>query len=125
MRSLSTFLNLSLLIVILSACAPAPQGNALRDDAPATSPAPQTNSLPQDTTESFKKGIEQAKSAETLAKWAKSGKEWNIVAGQWTDAIALLKTVPKTDANYSLAQQKIAEYQKNLETAQKQAKTAK
>ncbi|MEH1945062.1 MAG: hypothetical protein V7L01_33265 [Nostoc sp.] len=40
---------------------------------------------------------------------------------QWEAAIALMKTVPSSSPNYVVAQQKIIEYQKNLNYAEKNA----
>jgi hypothetical protein len=43
------------------------------------------------------------------------------VALQWQEAINLMKAVPVSDGNYTMAQQKVIEYQKYLEVAQQRA----
>ncbi|KKD35465.1 hypothetical protein [Limnoraphis robusta] len=48
---------------------------------------------------------------------AESMADWNIVTTQWEEAINLLKIVPKLSENYSVAQSKITEYQRNLDYA--------
>ena len=89
--------------------APAPAGTVLRDD---------------DNINAYSKALSQGNSAANLAQKAKTETEWKAVASEWNKAIATLKSVPKTDPNYALAQQKIVEYQKNLDVAQKRTKAA-
>ena len=57
--------------------------------------------------------------AATLTQSAQTPKEWDIVVSHWQDAIALMDIVPLSHPQHSLAQQKIAEYQENLNYAQK------
>ncbi|MBN3885311.1 MAG: hypothetical protein V7K64_04375 [Nostoc sp.] len=40
---------------------------------------------------------------------------------QWKAAIAFMKNVPSSSPNYAIAQQKIIEYQKNINYAEKNA----
>jgi predicted fused transcriptional regulator/phosphomethylpyrimidine kinase len=60
--------------------------------------------------------------AATIAQSAESKDDWNLVVSRWQNAIALLKTVPKSSPNYTKAQKKIPEYQRNLAYAQQQVK---
>jgi hypothetical protein len=43
------------------------------------------------------------------------------VIADWQEAIRLLGQVPNGDANYATAQQKISEYQRNLDYAKRKA----
>ncbi|EAW34403.1 hypothetical protein [Lyngbya sp. PCC 8106] len=74
---------------------------------------------------SFKKGIENATNASLLVQTAKSKPEWEFVAIQWQNAIDYMKQVQPDDVNYKAAQERVVQYQKNLEyarLAQNQAK---
>ncbi|MFB2835228.1 hypothetical protein [Floridanema evergladense] len=112
----------SMLACVVSACGAAPQSNLLRDDELSTAPAPQGTALRDDDTNQFQQAVNQAKSATNLAKSAKTDAELKIVVNQWNKAIELMKSVPKTDRNYKLSQQKIVEYQKSLGEAEKKLK---
>jgi hypothetical protein len=46
------------------------------------------------------------------------------VASQWQKAIDLMKDVPESNANYQTAQQKVQEYQNNLNVAKQRAARA-
>lgn len=115
---------ISLLACVVSACGGAPQSNLLRDDEGTnTEPAPQGTVLRDDDNKNqFQEALNQAKSAKNLGKSAKTEVEWKAVANQWNQAIKLMKSVPKTDPNYQLSQQKVGEYQKNLDELQKKLK---
>ncbi|QLE40648.1 hypothetical protein FD723_09380 [Nostoc sp. C052] len=67
----------------------------------------------------FREAVNQAINAANLTQSAKSPDEWKIVVSQWEAAIALMKTVPSSSQNYVVAQQKIKEYQRNLNYAEK------
>jgi hypothetical protein len=75
--------------------------------------------LPQIDT--FREAVSKAINAANLTQSAKSPGEWKIVVTQWQTAIALMKSVPSSSPNYAIAQQKIIEYQKNLNYADKNA----
>ncbi|MEH2315570.1 hypothetical protein [Nostoc sp.] len=72
-------------------------------------------------TDTFREAVSKAINAANLTQSAKSPDEWKIVVNQWQAAIVLLKTVPSSSQNYTIAQQKIREYQKNLNYAEKNA----
>jgi hypothetical protein len=69
----------------------------------------------------FQDALDTAMSAATITQSAQSRDDWNLVVNRWETAINLLKAVPKSSPNYANAQKKIAEYQRNLTYAQKQA----
>lgn len=77
------------------------------------------------TLDSFKEAVNQAMSAAKLTQTAKTKEEWNQVVSLWEKAIAHLNQVPQTHPNYAKAQQKITEYQRNLEYAKLAASRAK
>lgn len=76
-------------------------------------------------TDTFRKAVNQAMSAVKLTQSAKSPDDWKIVTSEWEAAIALMKTVPSSSPNYVVAQQKIIEYQKNINYAEKNAVAGK
>lgn len=70
--------------------------------------------------EKFQDGLDAGMSAATISQSAQSKDDWKLVVSRWQSAINLLKTVPQSSLNYTKAQQKISEYQRNLGYAQKQ-----
>ena len=73
----------------------------------------------------FYNAVNKATSAAELTQAAKTKAQWNTVATNWQQAIALMKAVPKANPNHKVAQQKVAEYQKNLNYAQQASANAK
>ncbi len=65
-------------------------------------------------TNTFHKAMNLATQAANLTQVAQSPAEWEQVAQSWKSAIALLKELPKTHPRYTLAVQKINEYERNL-----------
>ncbi|MDZ8108922.1 MAG: hypothetical protein RM338_25315 [Nostoc sp. DedQUE12a] len=84
-------------------------------------PSPLTSESPNVLlkTDSFREAVNKAIMAANLTQSAKSPDEWKTVVSEWQEAIALMKNVPSSSPNYAIAQQKIIEYQKNLDYAQK------
>jgi hypothetical protein len=72
---------------------------------------------PQLPDENFKKGLEKAMNAAVLVQTEKSKPEWEFVATQWQNAIDYMKQVQPDDSNYKAAQERVIQYQKNLEYA--------
>ncbi|AFZ00575.1 TIGR02281 family clan AA aspartic protease [Calothrix sp. PCC 6303] len=66
----------------------------------------------------FELGLNRAAGAYSISQTAKSGDDWLLVAGQYQDAIALLKQVNPQDSSYAIAQSKITEYQRRIKIAQ-------
>ncbi|MUG97955.1 hypothetical protein F7734_38870 [Scytonema sp. UIC 10036] len=76
---------------------------------------PAETTPPEDST--YQKGLKKAKSATRLTKSAQSEDEWKTVSRRWEEAIKLMESVPTSSPNYSLAQQKILQYQLHREFA--------
>ncbi|MEH2223309.1 hypothetical protein [Nostoc sp.] len=76
-------------------------------------------------TDRFREAVSKAINAANLTQSAKSPDEWKTVVSQWQAAIALMKTVQSSSPNYLVAQQKIKEYQKNINYAEKNAVAGK
>ncbi|CAD5980344.1 hypothetical protein [Planktothrix agardhii] len=75
----------------------------------------------QDETNYFRYAIETATKAANLAQTAKTSDEWKTVADEWKNAIASMQSVPDSSENYVLAQDRVQQYQNNLEYSQKNA----
>jgi hypothetical protein len=73
----------------------------------------------------FYNAVNKATSAAELTQTAKTKAQWNTVATNWQQAIALMKAIPKANPNHKVAQQKVVEYQKNLNYAQQASANAK
>lgn len=114
---------ISFFACVVSGCGSSPQGNLLRDDELTTAPAPQRTALRDDDNRTqFQEALNLANSATNLAKSAKSETDWKAAANQLNKAIELMKSVPKTDPNYKISQQKTVEYQNNLKDIKKKIK---
>jgi len=103
--------------------APAPQPSKVPAE-PATPPSPDRTSSQTgyvDPAQAWRVAINKATSAAELTQTAQTKADWETVASQWTEAIELLKIVPSDHPEYERAQQKIVEYQRNLEYAQRVA----
>ncbi len=68
-------------------------------------------------------GLGQGMRAAELTQSAELKEDWVEVAMLWQNAIALLQSVESGSQDYSVAQQKITEYQRNLEYAEKNVAT--
>ncbi|MEH2228362.1 MAG: hypothetical protein V7K71_01770 [Nostoc sp.] len=90
-------------------------------------PSPVTSESPTVLlqTDRFREAVRKAINAANLTQSAKSPDEWKTVVSQWQAAIALMKTVESSSPNYLVAQQKIKEYQKNINYAEKNAVAGK
>ncbi|MGF1460284.1 MAG: hypothetical protein ACFBSG_14820 [Leptolyngbyaceae cyanobacterium] len=105
---------------------PAPTSNS--PAPPASAPSGETSTPVAGTTASpdpaFAAGLSVAYEAATKTQAAQSQAEWQEVSTLWAEAIDTLKQVPADDPNAAIAQQKIQEYQKNLNYAREQAAKA-
>ncbi|MCT7990641.1 hypothetical protein [Laspinema olomoucense] len=70
----------------------------------------------------FDRAIATAESATKLTKSAFSLYDWNTIASQWQEAIALLQSVPPTHGKHPLVAQKITAYQAALDHAIQQSR---
>ena len=98
-----------------------PSPSPILQSSPILSPSPVSSPQP----DSFREAVNKAISAAQLTQSAKSKAEWNQVASEWENAIALMKTVPESSQNYDVAQKKAMEYQRNLDYANRAANLAK
>jgi hypothetical protein len=91
--------------------------------APSVTQTPIASALPAAAPQldSFKEAVNKAISAATITQSAKSQDDWLLVVSQWQEAVALMKAVPASHSKYTVAQQKIMEYQRNLDYAQNNA----
>ncbi|WP_096588231.1 retroviral-like aspartic protease family protein [Calothrix sp. NIES-2098] len=90
----------------------------LVEASPLSSPEPQ----PQTTTSaielnSFELALDKAAGAMTISQSAQSTDDWKLVASQFQDAIALMKNVQHESPNFTVAQIKISEYQRQIRYA--------
>ncbi|NET34020.1 MAG: hypothetical protein F6K19_18695 [Cyanothece sp. SIO1E1] len=67
--------------------------------------------------------IEYATQASVLAQGAQSAQDWDQIVQQWTQAIALMESIPPAVPQRVFAQRKIREYLQHLTIAQQQAAT--
>lgn len=86
------------------------------------SPPPQSAKLPPSMEpDRFEMALDKAYGALTISQSAQGAEDWRLIAMQWSEAIALMKTVPARSPNKAIAQKKIIQYQQNLKYAQQQA----
>lgn len=65
----------------------------------------------------FQDGINEATTASFLVQKAKTKDEWEYISTVWEKAIEYMKAVQPSDPNYQAAQDRVIQYQKNLEYA--------
>lgn len=75
-----------------------------------------STALPLD--DPFREGSRQAMSAAELTQTAEFREDWSQVAILWQQALSHMEAVPVAHPSYDLAQQKLAEYARNLQYAQ-------
>jgi predicted aspartyl protease len=73
----------------------------------------------------YNTALAKANSARNISQSALSEDDWNLVASRWEQAIASLKAVPSSSPYFPNAKTKLAEFQKGLANARKQASQAK
>jgi predicted aspartyl protease len=74
----------------------------------------QQNTLPS----LFELGLDKASGAFNISQTAQSIADWDLVASQYQDAIALMKQIERGNPYYPIAQSKITEYQRQAKVAQ-------
>ncbi len=83
-------------------------------------PAPKSVSAsPQPS--SYDRALDKADGALSISQSAQSSYDWQLVASQWAEAIALMQTLPNNSPYKAIAKTKIAQYQRYLLHAQQQA----
>lgn len=78
---------------------------------------PHTPAVASPELQSFRWAVNRAMSAAELTQTANTKEDWQTVSAWWEDAIKFMKTVPASHQQYQLAQNKIVEYQRNLNYA--------
>jgi hypothetical protein len=73
---------------------------------------------PVDVSQQLADAADKAASAESLAQFAQTKDDWNVVFDRWKRAIAILKTAP---SQTPVVKQKLAEYNNGLEQATRDA----
>lgn len=69
----------------------------------------------------FEQGLDKAVGALSISQSAQSSEDWNLVATELRDAIALMKKVPVDSPYFSSAQAKVLDYQRQLKYAVQRA----
>ncbi|WP_353930727.1 hypothetical protein WJM97_21060 [Okeanomitos corallinicola TIOX110] len=82
-------------------------------------PSTHSQSSHNTTDDNFQKALKLAKNAAQLTRTANTKSEWYQVGKEWQKTIEMLKTVPISHPNYAAAQEKIIDYQKYINYAQK------
>ncbi len=111
---------------------PAPIGEqasvqpAVEPTTPAVTPTAEAQPLePLEPSESepslFEMGRDKAVGAWSISRSAQSPDDWNLVASQYQDAIALMRRVRRQSPEFAIAQTKITEYRRQIKYAQQQA----
>ncbi|NEQ27531.1 MAG: hypothetical protein F6K28_52715, partial [Microcoleus sp. SIO2G3] len=85
---------------------------------PASPAAPTVSVAPSKTP--FRDAVNRATQASDQTQIAETSDDWQQVVTLWEEAVVLMQQVPQTDSNYVLAQEKIIEYQGNLNYAQQE-----
>lgn len=108
--------------------APAPVGSSppAASPTPSPPPTPETPATPAaepdvSPAEAWRLAINKATNAANLTQTAQTKAEWEAVASEWREAIALLKLVPESSPNYQQAQERLVSYPRNLEYAESAA----
>ncbi|HIK32766.1 MAG TPA: hypothetical protein IGS17_13265 [Oscillatoriales cyanobacterium M59_W2019_021] len=90
-------------------------------ETPAEPPAAAGSAPAATANDPFPEAVRKATSAAQLTQTASTSQEWGQVVADWQAAIELMQSVPESNPKYSVAQDRIPMYQKNLEYAQQQA----
>lgn len=101
-----------------SPVAPAPSVPVQQTPAKPLAPSP----TPVSVDALLQEAEDKAVSAASVTQTAQSPDDWTIAEQQWKRAIALLKSVPASSPKRALAQQRLADYQRNLDLTQRRVK---
>jgi len=111
----------------LEMTSPTPSESSAPADMPPATPPPSSASAPPAAAtpdSAFQQALSLAGQAANQTQTAQTQLEWQMVINLWVRAIEQLKQVPPADENAARAQQKIQEYQKNLNYARERLATA-
>lgn len=89
---------------------------------PSPVPSPVPAVAPSDRNY-YQRALDKAYSAVSISQSAQTQEDWQLVASQWEQAIALLQTIPEDSHQRAIAQTQLEQYQNNLANAQKRART--
>jgi predicted aspartyl protease len=123
----SAFLSVLLGVLVFSnaACTPQPQAKPPEAKSIARpSPSPKVAKKPKAKPTAdprYKLALDKAESAKSISQSAQSPEDWNLVVSRWQEAVKLLKQLPTKDPHKKLANQKLADFQASLATAQTRA----
>jgi hypothetical protein len=70
----------------------------------------------------FRLAVNQATKAANLTQTAESYTDWDLIVQYWQEAITLMQAVQPSHSRYNLAQEKVFEYQRNLDYAKAKVK---
>lgn len=108
------------------AIAPEPPANQPAPSAPSAAigggvvPAAPQASDPNLGQNTYAAALDRAASAATISQSAQSQDDWKLVTSELSDAIALLRAVPKNSPYKALTRSKLTEYQRQLNYAKRQ-----
>ena len=88
--------------------------------SPVPKPSPDANQVA-----AFELALDKAAGGHSISQSALSANDWQLVANQYDDAIALLRLVKSDSPYYSVSQTKIQEYQRLSSAARKRAQNPK
>ncbi|KAM3115506.1 retropepsin-like aspartic protease family protein [Phormidesmis sp. 146-33] len=102
----------------VSAAPEAKSSPASQTQKPAKPQAARPDAQNNVQSNAYSLALDKAQSAKSMSQSVQTAEDWNLVASRWKQAIALLKQVPKSDPNKKSVNQKLGEYQRNLDIAQ-------
>jgi len=110
----ATALTLSLMTTIAGCSYPSPSGATNSGTVESSS---SEGVQPDNFPDAYKLAIQ----ASERSQQAKTQQAWEEVSDLWQESIDLMKAVPESSPDYETAQQKVEEYQHNLDYAQQKA----
>ncbi len=82
---------------------------------------PSADKSASDRPNQYEQALDKASSAFSISQSAQSADDWQLVASQWQEAIALMQTLPQNSPYNTIAKTKAVEYRQHLIYAQQQA----
>mgnify|MGYP002776997902 CR=1 FL=1 len=107
---------------------PAPEASATPKPVATTAPPAPVVPTQAEQEDVYKQGLAKAESATNISKSALTEDDWRLVVVRWQQAVQLLKSLPATSPYRTLAQGKVAQFERQLAIATKkvaQAQTAR
>ncbi len=97
------------------------QPTVTEPETPAATPEAQPVEPSETEPSVFELALDKAVSAWSISQSAQSPDDWNLVASQYQDAIALMQKVQRQTPEFTFAQSKITEYQRQIKYAKQKA----